>query len=81
MKNVDENVSFAMMIKKLKNFLVGFPTGQEPQINVFWLFCPSEPRNTISTKLRNRCIWNFYNIPPNFKPKYLQENFFIEENL
>jgi len=36
---------------------------------------PPTPSN-----LQKRRIWVFYNIPPNFKLKYWQENFIWEKN-
>jgi len=78
-KNVDRDLNFAMMIKKVDIFLMGGTTGRKQWIS---FFCGSshfsasqDPRTP--PKLQNRCIWVSYNIPPNFKPKCWQEIFFF----
>jgi len=72
MKNVGKNLTFAVMIRKVESFLGGGSNGAKTTDLVF---CGSS-RFSVSgyprtpSKLQRRCIWVFYNIPPNFKPKY-----------
>jgi len=40
----------------------------------------SESSRFSITKIRYAYIWVSYNIPPNSKPKYSQENFILEQN-
>jgi len=68
-----------MMIKKVDTFIGGGPRGQNPRIlGVFWgssYFSASRQPPT-SPNLLKRCISVFHTIPPNFMPKFLQENLF-----
>ena len=63
-------------------FLVGGPRGQKSRIlGVFWgssHFSASQHPPT-PPNLQKRCIWVFDKTPPNFKPKYWQENFICEK--
>jgi len=64
-----------MMIKRVEKYFGG---GQ-------MFFCGSSDSSASQhlptpPKLPNRCIGVSYNIPSNFKPKYWQKNFILEEN-
>jgi len=81
-KNVCEDFTFAMMIKMLTLYVVGGPKGEKPRISwVLWgssHFSDSQHLPT-SPNLQKMCIWVSYNIPPNFKSKYWQDNFVWEK--
>jgi len=62
-----------MMIKKVDTSFLGSTKGKKPRISGLFLGSshlsasryPPTPPN-----VQKRFIWMFYNIPPNFKPKY-----------
>jgi len=71
-KNLWEDLIFAMMIKKVNTSFGGVSKGAKTSdfkaiFRIKLLFCqhPLTPPN-----LKNKCISLFYNTPPNFKPKY-----------
>jgi len=82
MKNVCEDLSFVVIIKKLKLPSLGVPMGKNLGFRgYFEVKATYLPVGThIPPKLHIRCIAVFYNIPLNFKSKFWQENF-IWENI
>ena len=61
---------------------MGDPRGQKTRISGdFWgsshVSASHHPRALPNLQLM--CIWCVYNIPPNFKPKYWQENVFLKK--
>jgi len=74
---VCEDLTCAMMIKKVETSFGGGPkTLNHENSGVLWgssHFCASQNPPT-PPNLQKRWIWVFCNIPPNFKPKYWQEN-------
>jgi len=71
-KNVGEDLTIAMMIKKVETYFGRGPTGQKPRISFFLRFKPlvRQPAPTNPTKLVEKMHCGFYHIPPNSKPKY-----------
>jgi len=71
-KNISEDLTYVMIIKRVDTSFGGGQRGQKPQILGYFEVQatsasqhPPTPRN-----LQKRCVWVSYNILPNFKPKY-----------
>jgi len=69
---VGKDVTFAVMIKKLKNKFGGVSQRAISKHFVFLLFKPLFYLSTLTSQpnLEKWCFWVSYHIPPNFKPKY-----------
>jgi len=70
------------MIKKVDTSFGEGPRGQKPRISGDFsgssLFSLSQSPPT-PWNLQQRCIWVFYDIPPNFKAKYSQKILFVNK--
>ena len=78
-KNVDKDLNFAMMIKKVDIFLMGGTTGRKQWISFFLRFKPlffqSGPTNP--TKVAEQVYLSVLQHPTEFQAKMLTGNFFF----